>query len=228
MRCLRVSCCSSTYTIVSGVKVRVKRGDSTTSIAFAHGLFPETVWNHPQNAELRALRKYPNVLLEGDELFVPAKFQRFESCATDRTHKFVRRGIPEYARIQILDVRGDPWADAPYTWKSESGSGRGRTTADGFVVQRILPSDRQGRIEVGEPPDQMVFEVLLGHLDPVSTLAGVRQRLANLGYAVGPESEQETAALRAAVHQYRLDRGLEPGDAIDDALRADLEQGHRV
>ncbi|MFH1075402.1 MAG: hypothetical protein V1753_00935 [Pseudomonadota bacterium] len=50
----------------------VKQGDCIESIAFKHGLFWETVWNHPNNQQLKQERKNPNILLAGDKVFVPA------------------------------------------------------------------------------------------------------------------------------------------------------------
>ena len=49
----------------------VKQGDSLASIAFDHGLFWQSVWNHPNNARLKQQRGSPNILKPGDVVFVP-------------------------------------------------------------------------------------------------------------------------------------------------------------
>ena len=47
-------------------------GDSVESVALDNGLFWQSVWNHPENAALRKLRKdQPNILEEEDQLFLP-------------------------------------------------------------------------------------------------------------------------------------------------------------
>ena len=51
--------------------VTVNRGDSIPSLAHDNGHFWETLWNHGDNAALKALRKTPNILMPGDEVFVP-------------------------------------------------------------------------------------------------------------------------------------------------------------
>jgi hypothetical protein len=43
------------------------------SIAAESGFSWEFLWARPQNQQLRALRKNPNVLMEGDEVFIPER-----------------------------------------------------------------------------------------------------------------------------------------------------------
>lgn len=38
---------------MSGLWVEIASDDSIESVAFRHGHFPETIWNHPQNAALQ-------------------------------------------------------------------------------------------------------------------------------------------------------------------------------
>jgi N-acetylmuramoyl-L-alanine amidase len=49
------------------------QGDSTTRIAFRNGFFWKTVWEHPENSELKSKRKDPNILLPGDTVFIPER-----------------------------------------------------------------------------------------------------------------------------------------------------------
>ncbi len=209
-----------------GRRVTINAGDSTSSIAFERGLFPETVWQHPENAKLRSLRKDPNILLPGDELFVPDRSERVEHCATNATHTFVRRGIPEFFRLKVLDLAGKPWPNAPYRWKSESGEAEGRTDGQGNLEQRILPSDRSARLVVGTPPEVMELEVQLGRLDPIESLSGVRQRFANLGIEVDVDGDGITPALQRATRAFRFAHRLPKGAHIDDELRDQLKKVH--
>ena len=50
--------------------VKVMQGDSISSLAMQAGLSWETVWHDVKNAELKALRKNPNVLMPGDMVFL--------------------------------------------------------------------------------------------------------------------------------------------------------------
>src|SRR5258708_3021834 len=42
-------------------------GDCFINLSKQEGFFWETVWNHPENRELRTLRKNPNILKKGDQ-----------------------------------------------------------------------------------------------------------------------------------------------------------------
>src|SRR4030095_14342956 len=50
----------------------VKQGDHVAGIAFRFGLSDfRTIWDHPNNTELKNKRQNPNVLFPGDVLYVP-------------------------------------------------------------------------------------------------------------------------------------------------------------
>ncbi len=49
----------------------VKPGDYLVKIANEHGIANwKTIWDHPNNAELRKKRKSPDVLFPGDQVYV--------------------------------------------------------------------------------------------------------------------------------------------------------------
>ena len=78
---------------------KVAAGESIISIAKDYGFFWKTVWEHGNNASLKEKRKNPNVLLEGDEVFIPEKQLKKVSKGADATHKFKRKGEP----VKITD-----------------------------------------------------------------------------------------------------------------------------
>ena len=105
------------------------QGDSIPSIAFEAGLFPETIWEHPENQQLREIRKDLNVLLPGDPVFVPEKRRRVENAATDKAHKFRRRGVPSRLRIQLFQVE-TPRKNQPFTLAIDGETQSGSTDAN--------------------------------------------------------------------------------------------------
>ena len=48
----------------------VRQGDSMESIAQTNGLFWKTIWDHPNNVELKRAKRNYNTLLPGDRVFV--------------------------------------------------------------------------------------------------------------------------------------------------------------
>jgi hypothetical protein len=81
----------------------VETGDCISSIAFDHGFFWETIWNHPKNAELKTKRKDPNILQEDDIVYTPDLTLKRVSRPTNQKHKFVRKGAPAKLRFRIME-----------------------------------------------------------------------------------------------------------------------------
>ena len=65
--------------------VTVGSDDSILSIAKQNGFYWSTLWNHPKNSQLKSLRKKPEVLQEGDQVYVPKIDPKKESNPTRRT-----------------------------------------------------------------------------------------------------------------------------------------------
>lgn len=87
----------------------VQEGDCVNSIAFERGLYWEAVWNHGNNAQLKQLRKNPNILKPGDTLHVPDLTLEEQSRATNKRHKFKLKGVPVKLRLRIMEVpKGSP------------------------------------------------------------------------------------------------------------------------
>jgi hypothetical protein len=97
-----------------GIVHQVRQGETTESLASENGLFWQTVWDHAQNKELRELRKLPNVLREGDEIFLPERKPGVASCATAQRHTFRHKGIPSKLQVLCLDLEGNPRAGEPF------------------------------------------------------------------------------------------------------------------
>src|SRR5450759_3423967 len=90
-----------------------RSSDCIDSIAFENGLLPDFLWNHPQNAALKQLRKNRNFLMECDVVFIPDIRPRIQPAATDKRHLFVRKAVPAKVEFKILRM-GKPLPDAAY------------------------------------------------------------------------------------------------------------------
>ncbi|MCX6606649.1 MAG: peptidoglycan-binding domain-containing protein [Acidobacteria bacterium] len=205
----------------------VAQGETTVQLALEAGHYWSTVWQHSSNAQLRQLRKHHNVLLPGDVLFIPAIRVREVSKATDQTHKFVRKGIPEKFNLQFLDYDNKPLADAPYVLTLDGTATTGNLDGDGWLRVFVRPDICSGRIEVGEHGSLAACDLNFGHLDPLATMTGVQARLRNLGLYDGPIDGEVNDLLKEAVRAFRLAEELPEGDEINDELRQRLEAKHR-
>lgn len=207
---------------------RVLQGETTSRLAYEHGLFWQTVWHHPQNANLRKLRSHHNVLYPGDEVFIPDVEPKTVAAATEKRHRFVRKGVPERLNLQFFDLEGKPCANAPYLLTIDGKHTRGNLDAQGWLRVPIPPNARQGKIRVGRKGELAVCDLDLGELDPVTETTGVQARLKNLGFYDGPVDGEPSDELLRAVAEFREKTGLPEGNEIDDAFRRKLEEMHCV
>ncbi len=197
----------------------VQRGDCISSIADQYGLTWQTVWNRPENSELRQRRKDPNVLYPGDIVFYPDLDPRIESCATDQRHKFATKDTPAKVKILLLDAdkpRGGVHYELVIDGVSQSGSADGA----GYVRASIPPHAQAGRLIVGEGSTKDVFEFVFGTVDPVDTDEGLRGRLTDLGYGTDNIAE----ALKAFQEQQKLPVTGEADAATRDKLKEKFGQ----
>ena len=198
-------------------------GDSIESIAFAKGYFWETLWNHSDNAELKQVRRDHNILLPEDRVALPEKTQKQESGKTEMRHQFRRKGVPASFALQVYD-RDEPWADQPYKLTVDNLAFTGVTDPDGLLRHPVPPNARKGRLTIG--PDEVVFDLDFGALDPIGGPRGIQQRLNNLGFHCGPADGRIGAATRAALRAFQGRTGLPATGEPDDATMAKLEELH--
>jgi len=205
----------------------VQEGECISSIAVESGHFWETIWNDAANAELKQIRKNPNVLLPGDRVTIPPIRRREESGATEMRHRFCRRGEPSRLRLQFKAF-DKPRANEPFRIDVDGRTLKeGQLDGQGCLDIGIPGNARAARVLVGEGEDLELFELSLGTIDPVTDLRGVRERLLNLGYACvqgDGELDDKTAAAIAAFQQQQ---GLQVSGEVDEPTRQALLKAHR-
>ena len=202
----------------------VRPGDCITSIAAAHGHFWQTLWNAPENADLKATRKDPNVLLTGDRVFIPELREKVESCAAESKHRFRKKGIPAKLRLRLL-LGSKPRSDLAYTLTIDETTFKGRTTSEGIVEAPLPPYAREGKLVLHAKGGDETMPLDLGAIEPIRSVLGVQQRLLNLGIRItlsGVLDEQT----RRAIEEFRARIGQTARGEIDDALLGELERAH--
>lgn len=203
----------------------VRQGDCISSIAHECGLFWQTVWDHPNNHDLRELRKDPNILLEGDRVFVPDIRRRVESRPTDQRHRFRKKSAPARIRLRLM-VNRKPRANTRYTLIIDGQVFTGTTDNEGGIEQYIPPNAQSGKLILTEDGISQIQDLNLGYMDPITEASGVRLRLINLGYDCGDGSDASAPKMRRALSDFQSDRGLPGTGELDDQTRSAIQQAH--
>lgn len=206
------------------VKYTFRQGDSIVNVAYQHGFFAETLWNHPDNAALKAKRKDMNILMPGDVLAIPDKRMKEVTGATTQKHRFRIKGIPAIFRMQVFDV-DEPRAGQTYRLTIR-GPGfvkelKGVTDERGILQASVPPGSTQGDLFVGD--DELHILVKLGHLDPINEPSGIQKRLLNLGFDCGEADGEIGPATRKALLAFQRRFGLPETGEPDAATTKKLE-----
>jgi hypothetical protein len=217
----------------------VESGDCMSSIAYENGFFWKTLWNLSENAALKTKRKNPNVLMDGDVVHIPDLTIRNEPGATEATHKFVLKGVPEFLRMKLLDPHHNPRPNLDYVIVIEGISKRGKTDANGEIKESIPPNARTGKLtfaafeatdQTGKPiagrPKNKVMTLQLGNLNPTSEVSGLKARLANLEFYRGPIDENLDDRTKQGISAFQRKKGLPVTGVADDATKALIQKVH--
>lgn len=210
----------------------VRDDDCLSSIAKETGRLWETIWNDAANESLREARKDPNVLLPGDRVTIPPLRQKSEPGQTEMRHRFVRIGQPTVFQLRVAH-NGKPLAQRPYTMKYDNGEEfSSATNSEGFL-RCPMPSDAThghlmvaaGKDEENEPSRE--YKLHFGKLEPIESMIGVQQRLRNLGFYEGPNTNELDDRTQRALKSYQTARnGLEATGKPDASTREQLKKEH--
>jgi hypothetical protein len=202
---------------------QVKQGDCISSIAFEHGFFADTIWNHPNNAELMEKRQDPNVLMPGDVVFIPDKRLKEVGEPTNQVHKFRCKNTPEKLKIQLLKEE-KPRAGEPYELEIDDLKFSGQTDGQGRLEQSIPPNAKKGQLILDNGNE--IYRLLLGNLNPSDEITGVQGRLRNLGFYFGPLDGKISDELEHALQEFQITRDIEPDGELNPATMNALKEAY--
>lgn len=216
---------SMTSNSKGGARVRIDQSESIATLAKKYGFDHwKTLWEHPENAELRSMRPNPHVLAPGDEVFIPDLQQREEAKETEAKHSFVIKSGKWVMRLELRDDNYQAIEGEPYILNIPGLDPIESETGDNGLIEHELPRDtKSGTLTVlGEE-----FALQFHTLDPVAKVAGVQARLTNLGFAAGPPDGIVGPLTRAGVIAFQQSQDdLEATGEIDDATRKKLLELH--
>jgi hypothetical protein len=203
-------------------KQKVGAGETTMSLAKKNGFFWRTIWDHPENAQLKAKRKDPNVLFEDDEIFIPERQTKEVSKGTEQEHVFKLKGEPAKLKMRLMAL-GKPRANVSYILEIDNGEKiEGKTDGDGRI-EHFIPNDASRGSLIIEGGKE-IYPLRLGQLDPLDLISGVQQRLKNLGYNCGGEHGELGEKTKDALKKFQAENGLQETGEPDAATKAKLKE----
>jgi N-acetylmuramoyl-L-alanine amidase len=206
----------------------VEKGECFTSIARQYGFADyHTLYDHPQNAPLKKKRPNPNMLLPGDEVFVPEHQPKDIPIPTDQPKTFVVKVPEAKLRVVVKDDQDKPASGKKYKLGGQM-SKEGTTDGSGMIEIDVTPDVDSLELSVWMKPDPdppRMFRLFVGQLGPIEEVAGVQARLANLGLYRGKVDGNVKSIERALLFFQKQNKLKETGE-IDDATRRKLAEVH--
>lgn len=199
----------------------VQQGEGISSIAFAYGLKPETIWEHPENESLRAARADPNILREGDVILLPDLRPDEYKKSTNARHRFRRLGVPAKFRLQLLDG-GDVRADLQYRLEVAGRTLEGWTDENGILDVFVPNNAASGKLFLFDEESEEQLDITFGELDPLDQVKGAQQRLNNLGFDCGATDGNLGPKTEAALKEFQTEANLPPTGKLDEATKKAL------
>ncbi len=208
--------------------VEVGSDDSILSIAKANGFWWSTVWNHPNNAQLKALRVTPEVLQEGDKVYVPKPEPKKVSKPNEATHKFKLKGEQAKFKIRLM-MMDQPRANEDYILVIDGVIKSGKTDGSG-MIETDIPNDAKGGVLKLQNGKEQI-PITIGRLDPTDSADGARQRLKALGFEDTPDSDPDPTQPddgmpRGAIKTFQTKYKLTVNGQLDAPTKAKLQELH--
>jgi N-acetylmuramoyl-L-alanine amidase len=204
---------------------QVKQGECISSIAYEKGFFPDTIWDHPSNKELKERRKDPNILRPGDVVHVPDKRIKELSEPTNQVYKYRVKNVPAKLSLRLL-FDGEPRRNEPFNLEVNGEIKNGTTDSDGNLTAFIPPNAKTGKLTIGSGERFMEYQLELGRLDPSSEISGAQKRLNNLGFHSGQADGQLNEDTKKALAAFQAFSGIAVTGELDDATKGKLRQEH--
>lgn len=208
----------------------VEQGDHLSKIAKDNGFTDYTIiWDHPNNADLKKQRQNPNILLPGDQVFIPDMEQKQESGATDKRHSFAVDTKPLKLRLVLEDAYEKPIGGQQCALLVDGQVFQLTTDGNGKLEQEIPLDAKEGVLTIrGDqtPFANEVIKIKIGHLDPIDEISGQVARLNNLGYFAGALDGSDDDAFESAVEEFQCDHNLKVDGICGPKTQAKLKEVH--
>ncbi len=151
----------------------IKQGDHLALLAYKFGFDADAVWNDPANDALRKVRPKPNILLPGDQLYIPDRVDKKPvTLVTGELNTFVSPDPPTVTIThQFVGNDVSAYATKAYLVREIEQLTGLQTDADGvvkFEAPVTLDTATVVFTDTGES-----WALAIGNLDPIDTPVGV-------------------------------------------------------
>jgi hypothetical protein len=199
----------------------IRRGDTLTALAAKAGVSRDVIWLNGANRELKTLRSNGDILAACDVIYLPpAAKPRWLSVNIGTTNRFVATIARMTVRVAVRAYRS-----ASYSASARDFQTTGATDASGQLALVVPVYTREIRVHFDSSGDEIVL--LVGHLDPVATTSGVRQRLTNLGFPTRrDDADEDDHGVRRMLALFQVAHGIAPSGELDSDTADALEREH--
>ena len=185
-------------------------GDTMALIASRFGIRDwRALYEHPNNAELRAVCPEPNLLVPGVTVVVPERpVSKRRAVRTGAEHEVVVQRRIDWLRLRLVAPNGDSRAGWGYRLELEGEPAQQGVVPEDGLLERELPRPI-GRARLwlwpaeqdGPAEDDEGLDIIVGGLRPPDDALGVQARLSNLGvYTDEPDGDLSGRSTQAALH----------------------------
>ncbi|MBB1281225.1 peptidoglycan-binding protein [Pseudoalteromonas sp. SR41-1] len=208
----------------------VAQGETLLRIAKQYGYqTSKALYNHPSNAEFKALRPDPNLIYPGDKITIPPKKEKFIPLRTNSINSFVVQNEKEYFRLQIIHEDGDDITGKRIVITIGSQTIDTVLPSNGLIEVELNENDSlTGQVDLYLKEDQSSpsesFTAQVGHLDPIDTLSGVQARCNLLGFDCGTVDGINGSKTKAGVSDFQYEHDLEVDGIAGAKTKAKLQQ----
>ncbi|BDF95820.1 MULTISPECIES: PGRP and LysM peptidoglycan-binding domain-containing protein [Pseudoalteromonas] len=208
----------------------VAQGETLLRIARQYGYKTSTaLYNHPSNAEFKALRPDPNLIFPGDIIKIPQKTEKFMPLKTGSKNTFVVRDEKEYFRLKVAYDDGEDIAGKRVVLNIGSQTIDTVLQSDGLIEVELNNNDAlTGSVDLylkaGDTTPTKSFAVQIGNLDPIDTLSGVQGRCNMLGFNCGKVDGVMGEKTRIGVKEFQYQHELEVDGIPGPKTKAKLQQ----
>lgn len=234
----------------------VAEGECINSIANDYGHYWKTIWDDGGNAELKDKRKNPDLLLPGDKLVIPPLDLTPQDGATEKRHRFRRKGVPIELVIVVMEESKDdrtfeidvqtikPWqyndapkkndpapkpkpeANQPYKLVLDGKAYEGKTDGDGVLKQKIMPDVQGGKLTIR--PGTAGERIIEIQLGQMDPVTEPSGAAKRLNNLgyYCPISNEFTEELTYALMRFQNDHGVKPTGDLDAATQSALLDAH--